>query len=183
MRGSEILSGIKVKYITWMNLGKTAFKLHLPRTKTERSGEGADVYFSQVPGQDLCAVGLLKRWIKRRSIADKGEALLFPAKIAGPAKFNTNKTASLKWLRKTIKAAVQSVGMSSADYSAHSLRAGGATDLFNMKVPFFVIKKMGRWRSNAALVYFRDEDNVGKMVGIAFSKLSVRLRKQKGRST
>ena len=42
-------------------------------------------------------------------------------------------------------------------YSGHSLRAGGATDLFNSGMLYASIKTLGRWKSDAALLYFRDQ--------------------------
>lgn len=48
-------------------------------------------------------------------------------------------------------------------YSGHSLRAGGATDLFNAKIPYPIIKLFGRWKSDAALRYFRDEKYENKI--------------------
>ena len=112
-----------------------------------------------------------------------GEELLFPARSPASSGFNVKKTASTNWLRKKIKKAVESIGLTGKDYSGHSLRAGGATDLFNMKVPFYVVKKMGRWKSNVALIYFRDVDNIGKVVGKAFSKMSMKVQKRKNRAT
>jgi hypothetical protein len=61
---------------------------------------------------------------------------------------------------------VSLIGLDKALYSGHSLRAGGATDLFVAKVPYPIIKKAGKWRSDAALIYHRDEDDVAKVVAM-----------------
>lgn len=42
------------------------------------------------------------------------------------------------------------------EYSGHSFRAGGATDLFEGGAPPRVIMLTGRWRSDAYLLYIRD---------------------------
>ena len=55
-----------------------------------------------------------------------------------------------------IKFSVERIGLSGGNFAGHSLRAGGATDLFAAGVPYPVIKKFGRWKSDAALLYYRD---------------------------
>ena len=42
------------------------------------------------------------------------------------------------------------------EYSGHSMRSGGASDLWAMNVPLEAIKKQGRWKSDCILLYFRD---------------------------
>ena len=71
-----------------------------------------------------------------------------------------------------IKKVVQLIGLDPSSYSNHSLRAGGATDLFVARVPYSIIKKMGRWKSDAALLYYRDEEDVRLAVAEAFSRMS-----------
>ena len=74
---------------------------------------------------------------------------------------------------KFIKKMVSLIGLDKALYSGHSLRAGGATDLFVAKVPYPIIKKAGRWKSDAALTYHRDEDDVAKVVAHGFEILEI----------
>ena len=61
--------------------------------------------------------------------------------------------------------------MDSTRYSGHSLRAGGATDLFVARVPYYIIKKMGRWKSDAAMLYYRDDEDIRDAVTEAFTNL------------
>ncbi len=68
------------------------------------------------------------------------------------------------------------VGLDKQFYSGHSLRAWGATDLFVAKVPYPIIKKAGRWKSDAGLVYHRDDDDVAKVLTEAFHMLEVNWR-------
>ena len=60
-------------------------------------------------------------------------------------------TAFRAALKKVIKAA----GLQSNLYSSHCFRAGRMTDMMNMGVPLDVIKKIGRWKSNAVFTYMR----------------------------
>ena len=54
----------------------------------------------------------------------------------------------------------EGLGMDPVFYSTHSLRAGGATDLFVARVPYFAIKKMGRWKSDSAMLHYRCKEDV-----------------------
>ena len=76
------------------------------------------------------------------------------------------------WLRQAIKAAVRSIGLNPRLFSGHSLRAGGATDLFALRVPYGIIKRLGRWKSEAFLIYYRDEADVQHAVFAAFDMLA-----------
>ena len=82
-----------------------------------------------------------------------------------------NKTVSSSWVRSRIKDMAIKNGQCSEDFSGHSLRAGGATDLFVARVPYYLIKMMGRWKSDAAMIYYRSEDDVCYAVSKAFSFL------------
>lgn len=68
---------------------------------------------------------------------------------------------------------VNLIGLDREFYSGHSLRAGGATDLFVAKVPYPIIKKAGRWKSDAASIYHRDEDDVAQVVTKGFEMLKL----------
>lgn len=57
-------------------------------------------------------------------------------------------------------------------YSGHSLRAGGATDLFASRVPYGIIKRLGRWKGESFLIYYRDEADVNQAVFAAFDALA-----------
>ena len=54
-------------------------------------------------------------------------------------------------------------------------RAGGATDLFNMNVPYLYIKLWGRWKSDAALTYYRDRVAAKLSIANAFASLASSL--------
>jgi hypothetical protein len=46
---------------------------------------------------------------------------------------------------------------SDGDYAGHSFRSGGACDLYASNVPIEAIMRMGRWKSQAALLHLRCE--------------------------
>jgi len=98
-----------------------------------------------------------------RGISTKREpnALFFPS---------SHKTAEGKkttwprqWFGNQVKRSVARIGLNSSQYSDHSFRAGGATELFVRGVPYHVIKLYGRWKSDAAMFYYRDPNNANRM--------------------
>jgi integrase len=97
---------------------------------------------------------------------------VFPARRRG--RIIVDKPASIAHLRRLVKSSVSSIGLDAAQFSAHSLRAGGATDLFAAGVPFTTIQKMGRWVSAAAVLYYRSVEDVWTTVGAAFSGVAAR---------
>jgi hypothetical protein len=64
---------------------------------------------------------------------------------------------------------LKSIGIDGNRFGAHSLRAGGATDLFRAGVYYPTIKKFGRWKSDSALLYFRDQEETVETVMEAFA--------------
>ena len=66
---------------------------------------------------------------------------------------------------------LREMGWDEMKFAGHSLRAGGATDLFNSNMPLASIMKIGRWESvQAAMVYFRDDLLIAQEAAEAFSK-------------
>jgi hypothetical protein len=98
------------------------------------------------------------------------EGLLFPRIVNGKV---TNASVSPDMLRKSIKADVERFGLNPDRYAMHSLRAGGATDLFNMNVPYHIVKEAGRWKSDVALIYYRGDMEKVQAIGKAFGNLLV----------
>ena len=80
-----------------------------------------------------------------------------------------------KW-RRELKRLVTSINLPGEHYSGHSLRAGAATDLFNMGVPYHSIRERGRWKSDAFLLYFRDNHAVRRHTRSAVDRLALKLR-------
>ena len=57
----------------------------------------------------------------------------------------------------------EAAGEASMYYTTHGLRAGGATDLVSRGITYPMLKSVGRWQSDACLVYFRSEEAVSSM--------------------
>jgi hypothetical protein len=68
---------------------------------------------------------------------------------------------------KRVKGLVKLAGLD-GDFAGHSFRSGGACDLYAANVPLESIQKMGRWRSNAALLYLRCQEVTPLKIAHAF---------------
>jgi hypothetical protein len=164
MRSGELLSGLQVADILWSN-DRSMFRLHFRRSKTYREGEGYWVTYKDF-GKNS-AVSLMVLWFDHNNLWNETDLCIFPAKKRS-GELDFIRTLSTSSFRRMLKREVRSIGLNDAHYSGHSLRAGGATDLFMMRVPYYIIKKMGRWVSDAALIYYRDDEDVEEAVYKAF---------------
>lgn len=88
----------------------------------------------------------------------EGEAYLFAGSHGGrKLRYETD-----EW-RKIVKNMLLTSGYSKQEvekWSGHSFRAGGATDAFDAGIPWEMVVKQGRWRSDAWKVYRRASGNV-----------------------
>lgn len=177
LRSGELFGGIQVKHITWNHVDSN-LTLRLDRSKRNRSGGPEYVLIMDFEG--LSAYKLLQLWFDRHELWDKQDYYLIPRVITKVRKSNSRSrkvaldftcNGSIYWWRSWIDKCCQSIGLVSSDYSGHSLRAGGATDLFTARVPLYIVKKMGRWKSDSScLRYYRDDIDVAEAVANAFGK-------------
>jgi len=167
LRSAELLSGIIAGNILW-NISENSFQLELPRSKTHRSG--AAELITYIDHGPFSAVRLMKRWFDLNDLWSRSGNRIFPA-VTRSRKLDFNKSPSYSWWRLTIKKCCTMIGLDSSKYSGHSLRAGGATDLFVARVPYYIIKKMGRWKSDAAMLYYRCDEDVEDAIKEAFTRL------------
>ena len=169
LRGGELLCGLQVKDLEWEPRSRSV-TIHLDPTKTERSGAGVYVRLTDYPG--LSAYKLLRRWIRTQHLETHGEYYIFPhharRRRGSATRFDFYQPASKKWFGTVTSSIAHAAGHQSSHYSNHSYRAGGATDLFLCGVPYPQIKSYGRWKSDAALVYLRDDIEVSLSVAQAF---------------
>lgn len=181
LRGAELHGGIRAGNFTWLP-GDREVQLHLDRTKTHRTGPPVVVSYCRYEG--LCAYRILKRWFTEHRLWTHPEAFVFPKIVRRKGQVSVDFSEPLSratWDRE-LKRHFAAAGLDPSQYSGHSLRAGGATDLFTAGTPYPVIKKAGRWKSDAALQYFRARDHVAEEVAAAFGRQfrNVRVNESKG---
>jgi hypothetical protein len=175
LRGGELCSDLHVCDIIWDD-DYLGFRLSLIRTKTFLTGDAVEVGFRD-NNSPISAVKLMKKHFNLHNLWRKPNQHLFPSVI----KSTNNKTGTLDWsksfskdnLRAIIRRDVASIGLNPLLYAGHSLRAGGATDLFNSRnISLVFIMFMGRWKTvEAAMAYFRDELNITETVSGIFGNL------------
>jgi hypothetical protein len=144
------------------------YVIELSRSKRNRKVEFVTFVLLSAGAGEVNAVAFLDSCFERRGIQSEPEALLFPS-MSAVGVVRPDCQASTDWLRKSINRFACRAGLG-VGYTGHSLRAGGATDLFVARVPYHIVKKAGRWKSDAALVYYRDDDDVVAAISKAFRK-------------
>jgi hypothetical protein len=60
------------------------------------------------------------------------------------------------WINGWLKTKLQAAGHRPANFSGHSFRSGGATDLWKAGTRPLIIKRAGRWLSEVYRLYIRD---------------------------
>ena len=117
--------------------------LRLQRTKTDPFGKGVTIVLGS-SGQPVCPVTAVRNFLAIR-----------PAR-EGPLLIHADGTPlSREWLVKRVRQALEFCGISCAGYSGHSFRIGAATAAAEGGMPPHLIKTMGRWSSEAYLLYIR----------------------------
>lgn len=171
LRGGELLCGLQAKHVVWEPRNRSV-RLHLPHTKTVRKGVGLDIRITDYKGHS--AYKYLRRWFATMELYEHPERYVFPRRVSKTrqrgAHFDFSQCATKRWMVDMTKDMVEKLGHDRRLYSGHSYRAGGATDLFIMRVPYPQIKKYGRWASDAAMIYYRDDIEVSATVAKAFEE-------------
>ena len=121
----------------------------------------------------LSAVNVMRLWYERKELWGQQKRKLFPGFNRGKdgmeedEKEEGSKASWIAYMREQLKR----MGWEEKEFAGHSLRAGGATDLFNSNIPLANIMKIGRWESTqAAMLYFRDDMVVAQEAAEAFQK-------------
>jgi integrase len=117
---------------------------------------------------------LLRRHFRKYDLFRSPHLIVFLVLVKDHA--DCSRPMATSQFRTELKRAIKAIGLDLTRFAGHSLRAGGATDLFNANVPHPIIKRMGRWRSDAAMIYYRDEDAVTKATTKGFASLASRPR-------
>ena len=162
LRGDELFNNLKVKDVQWYHEGHRKFILHIGRPeqpgKTARTGSGINQDIWDYPG--ACAYKFLATWFDLHNLWDKPEAYIFPRIQKSyqdqSVQLYFTEPVSKKWYEHQLANMLHRLGLDSSQYSVHSLRAGGATDLFNAGTPIAQIQHYGRWATLTALIYYRD---------------------------
>ena len=118
-------------------------KIHLRFSKTDPSGSGANVFLG-FTGGPLCPVTALGNYLRVRP---PGPGPLFVSADGRPVSRATFVTG--------VRVALSSARVDSEGYTGHSFRVSAAMVAARVGIPTHLIKAMGRWSSDAFMVYLR----------------------------
>ena len=149
LRASELCSDLSLSIvpsrsdISFSQSGSSLTMLYSCRTsKTAHHGFQVHVGCS---GNPICAPCIMFHFFSR-----------FPAEPASPLfRFSSGTLLSYTVYNSIIKRLVQLAGLDPSLYSSHSVRAGAATQAARAGLGPESIKRLGRWRSQAYMVYLR----------------------------
>jgi hypothetical protein len=119
--------------------------LHLEASKTDPFRSGVDIVISS-----LTAIRALLRYfthLQQQRPAPGPTAPLFHFPDAHPVKRS--------WLMRRVSNLLVRIGLRPELYSSHSFRKGGAVSLQQVGVEDSVVRRIGRWRSDAFHLYVR----------------------------
>lgn len=124
----------------------SVLRVHLRKAKTDPFGKGVEIYLGKT-GLPLCPVVALTNFMARRP----------PGLEDGPLLVWQDLTPLTKdrFVAK-VRKALALLGIDQRSYSGHSFRIGAATTAAAAGVPAHLIKAMGRWSSEAYLIYIRE---------------------------
>jgi len=165
MRTKEITDGLRGSDVIWHRSSRTVTITVPEPTKTCEDGFGVQITLSDTTEQ-ISAYKFLERLFAARRLDQRLSDFVFCQ--IHKSTLSPKVKASDSSVRQLIKRSVAALGLDPTRYSGHSMRAGGATDMFAAGLPYYVIKKYGRWASDAALVYFRSEASIAVSAASAF---------------
>lgn len=153
LRFSELRS-LRVKDVVWDRNDGTVY-LAVRESKANKTGP-PEIVALQSYGELSGAALLEAYWVGRSRHEADPEAFLFPVAQEAPGRMDGEvpvcKSNFIKWVRMLLS----SIGLVGGDYSGHSFRSGGATDMWSKRMPRLLIKLAGRWKSEAYAIYCRD---------------------------
>ena len=115
--------------------------LRIKASKTDPFRVGVKIHMGRT-GKDLCPVTALLSYIEARGLQP---GPLFVRRDGRPV--------TRQWLVERIREAVATAGLDPTPYSGHSFRIGAATTAAAAGIEDSVIKTLGRWSSQAYVVY------------------------------
>jgi integrase len=140
--------------------GQDALYVTVRKSKTDQFSENATIVIGGCPGHRLCPVAWYHLYVSKRL----DSPFLFHKLAGGKGTKLANTTPY-----HTVKRWLGRIDVSSRGYGSHSLRRGGATAAAKAKVRMHVIKRHGRWASDAVYLYI--VDGIEEQLGVSAAVL------------
>lgn len=129
----HISSKMSIRYAT----------LRLAQSKTDPFRMGVDVVISSQE-----AIHALVNYLEQTSYESNSlQSPLF--------RYRTGEAVNRQWFMREISTLITASGYDTSNYTSHSFRKGGAVSLQQRGVSDSIIRKMGRWKSDAYHLYLR----------------------------
>jgi len=127
----------------------TYARIWLYRSKGDTYSEGVPVFIpANSTSRRLCPIAWLEailRLTKTPQSSDSSPLFIFPNGTL------VTRGPFIRWM----KGKLRGIGFDPSLYAGHSLRIGGAVTAARAGVPHHVIQRLGRWRSQAYLLYIK----------------------------
>ena len=136
------LARIQVEFCFVTEAGVRVF---LESRKNDQFREGSWIFMSANPGDQVCPVGLARRWLAESGLQPAGGQALFPQVVEGGV--SGQGPAPYSGVRDHFRSTLSLLGVPPAAFGTHSLRSGGATLAANCGIQDRLWREHGGWRS------------------------------------
>jgi site-specific recombinase XerD len=144
LRVSELMD------IRWSDVLVTEefLQLYISKSKSDQLRDGNTVVIARIGGK-YCPIALLEYYLKIacNSITEKRYLFCKIHLVKGKRCLNHSQCMTYSNIRDIVKSKAEQIGLNSAEFSTHSMRAGGATLAANSGVVDRLFQRHGRWRS------------------------------------
>jgi len=118
----------------------------ITKSKTDQERRGETVVVAASDNYNTCAVRVVRQWLL---IRQQSSEYVFH-------KLNSDKPLKNQEPNAIMKREVERIGYDPKPYGSHSARKGGATAAVARGVEMHLLKRHGRWRSDAVYAYITD---------------------------
>ena len=136
------LARIQVEFCFVTEAGVRVF---LESRKNDQFREGSWIFMSANPGDQVCPVGLARRWLAESGLQPAEGQALFPQVVEGGV--SGQGPAPYSGVRDHFRSTLSLLGVPPAAFGTHSLRSGGATLAANCGIQDRLWREHGGWRS------------------------------------
>lgn len=179
LRGCELVN-LTVGDVAWMDPHRTTADITIRKSKSNKTGPPELLFLQEYEARhQLCAVSYLRRYLDSVASLIGQDPLALPTATPLFPQDWLHPTAALpkRLFVDNFRALLVLAGIPAADYSGHSFRSGGTTDLFYAECRPFTIQRLGRWLSDAWRIYVRDRPHAQRAeIAKAFARASALLQ-------
>lgn len=145
LRRSEI-AALKLSDI---ELSESGVKIKIRRSKTDQPGKGEAIFLERSPSSPFCAPSAIEAWIREGDIT--GGALFRNINRWGHCGYDALSPGSIRLI---VRRRAGNAGFDKKKFSGHSLRAGFATNAFQLDVALADVSKRLRHKNPKTTMFY-----------------------------